>query len=172
MKELSLHILDIVQNSLTAGAQNICVEIKENIDDNFFKIKIADDGEGMNKKEKNESVDPFVTSRQTRDVGLGLPLFKETAEACAGFLEVNSKPGEGTEITAYFEHNHIDRPPLGDMAGTITTIIALNPELILSYKHIYDNREFIFDSKNVKEKLNGVAINNNSMEEILSMSSI
>ncbi len=160
MRELSLHILDIVQNSIAAGAEVITVVIKEEEENNQLVIKIADDGCGMTAEEQTKVIDPFVTSRQTREVGLGLPLLKEAAEQCAGSFQLSSQPGAGTTVVAEFEHDHIDRAPLGDMVGTIITVLNSNPKLELVYRHQVGKQEFVFDTRKIKEELADVPINN------------
>ena len=160
MKELSLHILDIVQNSIAAKAENIKIVIKEDLDDNIFKIIIEDDGEGMTKKKSENVLDPFVTSRTTREVGLGLPFLKKAAESCNGDFSLESEPGKGTKIKANFEHDHIDRAPLGNITDTLITLITTNKELDFFYYHLYNNKEFRFSTKEIKKEIDGISINN------------
>ncbi|WP_027338955.1 ATP-binding protein [Halonatronum saccharophilum] len=165
MRELSLHILDIIQNSIAAQASLIKLSIDEEIEEDILGIKISDDGCGMSEEMKEKVLDPFVTSRKTRKVGLGLSLFKAIAEACEGDLELDSKLDQGTEVVAQFKYSHIDRPPLGDMVGTIITLLALNPNLDLIYIHSVDGQEFSFNTRLIRDELGGLAINN---QEILS----
>ncbi|MGM0411373.1 MAG: ATP-binding protein [Bacillota bacterium] len=160
MKELSLHILDIVQNSIAANADNIEIVIKEDLEDNLFEIIIEDDGKGMTKKESEKALDPFVTSRTTREVGLGLPFLKKAAENCNGEFLLESESGKGTKIKASFEHNHIDRAPLGNITDTLITLITTNKELDFFYYHLYNNKEFSFSTKEIKEEIDGISINN------------
>jgi signal transduction histidine kinase len=159
MRELSLHILDIVQNSIAAEAEMIQLTIEEDYQKNKLMIKIEDDGKGMTKEQQQQVVDPFVTSRTTRKVGLGLPLFKAAAQRCDGEFELESSPGEGTVVTACFKHDHIDRAPLGNIVGTITTLVRSNPELELKYTHRVGEEEFVFDTREIKVELEGVKIN-------------
>ena len=159
MKELSLHILDIVQNSIAAEASKIEIIIKEDIQDNLLKIIINDNGCGMGESEKEKVLDPFVTSRSTREVGLGLPFLKKAAEICNGSLSIKSKKGKGTKIEVEFEHDHIDRAPIGDIVGTISTLITVNPELDFLYKHIYNEKEFQLDTEEIKKEIEDVKIN-------------
>jgi len=159
MKDLSLHILDIMQNSIEAEASLIKLVIEENISDNYLIIKIDDNGQGINKEDLQKVVDPFVTSRKTREVGLGLALLKRTASLCDGTLKLDSKKGKGTELKAEFKYDHIDRPPLGKIPETLTTIISTNPELDIIYRHIFEEQEFIFDTKEVRKELEAVKIN-------------
>ncbi len=158
MKELSLHILDIMQNSIEADANQIILKIKEKIDKNLLKIIIEDDGKGIKDEDINRVVDPFITSRTTREVGLGLSLLKSSAIMCGGDLKINSTKGKGTKIAADFEYDHIDRPPLGDIPETITTVIAANPELDIIYEHRVEGEQFVFATKEIKKELDDVKI--------------
>ena len=115
MRELSLHILDIAQNSIKAEAECLRIAVIEDLINDKLTIKIKDDGTGMDADTVKKVVDPFYTTRTTRKVGLGIPLFKLSAEQCGGYFEIKSQLGIGTEITAVFKHSHIDRVPLGNM---------------------------------------------------------
>lgn len=158
MKELSLHVLDIVQNSIRAGARKVEIKVKEQLSENLLVIEIEDDGRGMDPTQKKEAVDPFCTSRDTRDVGLGLALFKQAAEACDGHLEIDSRQGQGTKVKAVFVHDHIDRAPMGDMPGTLVSIIGLNKELEISYEHEVEEQIFKFSTEEIKSELGAVKI--------------
>ncbi|MBM7557743.1 ATP-binding protein [Halanaerobacter jeridensis] len=159
MRELSLHILDIVQNSIAAEADLIRLNIVEDYEADKLVVEIIDDGTGMKEEDKEQVLDPFVTSRTTREVGLGLPLFKEAAEQCAGNFSLDSTLGEGTELKAVFQHSHIDRAPLGDIVGTIISFLVSNPDIDLVYHHQVDDEEFNFDTREVKDRLGDVKIN-------------
>ena len=165
MKELSLHILDIIQNSIAAGADCVETLIYKNISENVFQIKIEDNGKGMESSKAFESLDPFVTSRKTRDVGMGLPLLRQSARLCGGELNISSVPGEGTVVEAEFINDHIDRPPLGNIVETFVSLIAVNPHIDFIYRHKINENEFIFSTLKIKDKLDEVKINNS---EILS----
>ncbi|NLM96182.1 MAG: sensor histidine kinase [Halanaerobiaceae bacterium] len=159
MRELSLHILDIIQNSITASARDIELIIIEDPERNLFQIQVFDNGRGIRGDRLSQVTDPFVTSRDTRRVGLGLSLFQEAARRCGGDLELESAPGQGTRVTAYFQYNHIDRAPLGDIQGTLISLIALNPEINFRYHHIYVDNEFILDTEEIKKELGVIEIN-------------
>lgn len=163
MRELSLHILDIIQNSIAAEASKIKLKVKDDIDNNKFSILISDNGYGIKADKIKEITDPFVTSRQTREVGLGLPLLKAAAVRCDGHLEIESKPGKGTKIEAFFKNDHIDRAPLGDIAGTLVSLIATNPDKNFVYYHFVNNKKFIFNTADIKEQLEGLEINQTSI---------
>lgn len=159
MKDLSLHILDIAQNSISAGASNIGISIDENLAANTMAIEVTDNGRGMSAEVLERVTDPYFTSRTTRKVGLGIPLFKQNAEATGGSLQIESEEGRGTMLKATFVHNHLDRPPLGDMAGVMVLLAGANPEIRFVYTHRVDNEEYVFDTEEVKEALDGLPIN-------------
>jgi signal transduction histidine kinase len=135
VRELSLHILDIAQNSIESGARNIEILIDEDESSDVLTIVIADDGKGIPPEILNSITDPFVTTRKTRRVGLGIPLFQEAARMAGGDLEVRSTVGEGTEVIAEFKLSSIDRAPLGDMAETMALLMVLNPDVNFRYEH-------------------------------------
>ena len=142
MRELSLHILDIVQNSVRAQASIVLVEINENPELNELTITIVDDGTGMSPEQLEHIKDPFFTSRTTREVGFGIPFFRDTACQSGGNMEIESELGSGTEVTARMKLDHINRPPLGNMAETMEIIILSNPEIQFIYRHIIGERLF------------------------------
>lgn len=159
MKDLSLHILDIAQNSISAGAQNIGISIVEDLATNTLVIEVKDDGRGMPAEVLMRVTDPYYTSRTTRKVGLGIPLFKQNAEATGGILQIDSEEGRGTILSATFGQNHLDRPPLGDMAGVMVLLVGANPEIRFVYTHRVENEEYAFDTQEVKEALDGLPVN-------------
>jgi K+-sensing histidine kinase KdpD len=167
MKDLSLHILDIAQNSISAGAKNVIIDITENTQGNLFTILIQDDGKGIPADIIERVTDPYYTSRSTRKVGLGLPLFKQNAEMAGGEFKINSEPGRGTVVKAAFKHDHLDRPPLGDIAGVIVILVSSNPEIDWYYKHAKDDSEYIFDTREVREVLDDVPLNEPSVGRYL-----
>ena len=159
MRELSLHILDIIENSRRAEADLIKITVEEKVDSNLLKITIKDNGNGISSEKLTEITDPFITSRNTRDVGLGLSLFKAAAESCAGSFKIDSEINQGTRVTAEFEYDHIDRAPLGDMTTTISNFIAANGDQVdLVYRHQYQENSFEFDSREVKAELEDLSI--------------
>ncbi|MEW6229275.1 MAG: ATP-binding protein [Bacillota bacterium] len=158
MRELSLHILDIVQNSIEAGAHAVEITVREDEDDDLLTIEVADDGAGIPKDILGSVLDPFFTSRKTRKVGLGLPLFREAARATGGGLEVESEPGRGTRVRATFKLRHIDRAPLGDMAETIALLVVCNPQVRFKYSHSRGEAAFRFDSSEFERELGEVPI--------------
>ncbi|MBN2077881.1 MAG: sensor histidine kinase [Spirochaetes bacterium] len=127
MEDLSLHILDIVENSTMAGATMVEIRIEEDGTNDMLMLTVKDNGAGMDGKTSKAVRDPFTTSRKTRRVGLGIPLLEQSAREAGGGIVIDSEPGKGTTITASFGLSHIDRRPLGDLASTIITLIMGNP---------------------------------------------
>jgi len=160
MKELALHILDIAQNSIAAGATQIKIEINEAVELNLLEITISDNGHGMDEVELKKAIDPFYTSRTTRRVGLGLSLLKLAAEQCEGDLTITSEKGVGTVVKVTFKHNHIDRVPLGNITDTLITLIHANANIDYLYIHYYNSKKIYFDTREIKEVLKEVEITN------------
>ena len=158
MKELSLNILDIAQNSVKAGAANITLELIE--EGNLFTFRITDDGRGMTREFVERVVDPFTTTRTTRKVGLGLPLLKMAAEATGGELTIVSRDeasypvDHGTAVTATFFTDHIDCPPLGDIVSTVLLLLQSAPFAPrYLYKHVKNGETFVLDTDELHEQL-------------------
>ncbi len=158
MKEISLHILDIVQNSISAKASEVKIDIYESVAENIVNVCITDNGCGMDKEFLKNVTDPFTTTRTTRKVGLGLPLFKLAAEQAGGRFDIESEKGVGTKTRASFEFDNIDRSPIGDMPGTMVTLISLNETVDFLYSHSTDNGKFIFDTKEIRKNLGEVLL--------------
>ena len=157
MKELSLNVLDIAQNSLVAGAKLTTIETLEN--GNTLTITITDNGKGMSEEQLKSVSDPFFTTRTTRSVGLGIPLFKMAAEMTGGRLDIRSTVGKGTCISATFDTSSIDCVPIGDMEDTISALIQMNPDLDFVYRRSIDGKEFKLDTRELREMLEGVPLN-------------
>jgi anti-sigma regulatory factor (Ser/Thr protein kinase) len=156
VKELALHILDLLQNSVEAGASRVGVDIIEDATTDQMVVEVRDDGKGMAPELVERVLDPFVTTRRTRRVGLGLPLLAASARQAGGEVRVESSPGAGTRIVASFGLSHVDRAPLGDMAATIVAILAANPQLKLHYRHRRDGGEALFDTEAIEERMGSV----------------
>ncbi len=159
MKELSLHLLDIAQNSFTAQATKVAITLRESEEEDVIEITVVDNGCGMSQEFLQQVTDPFTTTRTTRKVGLGLPLFKLAAEMSEGSFSIASEVGQGTEVSTTFKRSHLDCPPLGDLAGTIITLLQGNPDIDLLYTHITDKGEFILDTNQIRLIMEDVAIN-------------
>ena len=147
MTELSLNVLDIVQNSIQAGASFIQVTINVVSTTDCLTICIEDNGCGLTKDQLNCIDDPFYTTRTTRRIGLGIPFFKHAAQICGGSFQITSCVGKGTTVVASFGLSHIDRMPLGDITATMHALITLNPDLDFLYTYIIDNRKFSLDTR-------------------------
>ncbi|MBI5577570.1 MAG: ATP-binding protein [Deltaproteobacteria bacterium] len=158
MRELSLHVLDVVENGIAAGARCITIRVEESTARDRLEITIRDDGRGMPAEKIRNLADPFVTTRTTRRVGLGLSLLAAAARRCEGDIRVDAEPGRGTEVTAFFRRSHIDRAPLGDMAATMGMLIIGNPHLDIVYTHRLDEGEFVLDTRELKAELEGLSL--------------
>ena len=167
MKDLSLHILDIVQNSISAKASLTQITIDEDKFNNRYVLTIEDNGSGMSPDILAKVTDPYTTSRKTRKVGMGLPLLKLNAELASGRLDITSELGVGTKVTAVFEFDHIDRVPIGDIAGVVVMLASMNPNLEFIYKHITPKGEYIFDTKEIKVVLDDLSIQDLSIQKYL-----
>ncbi len=158
MEDLALHILDVAQNGIEAGATWIAIDVSEDPDSDRLTIRIIDNGRGMNQAAIDRAVDPFYTTRTTRRVGLGLPLLKQAAEAAGGGLEVRSGIGEGTEVIATFQVGHVDRAPLGDLETTMLVLAASRPDVDLEFTHRRGASEYGLSTADVRQALEGVPL--------------
>ncbi|MCF8146438.1 MAG: ATP-binding protein [Deltaproteobacteria bacterium] len=154
MQDLSLHILDIAENATRAGATLIEIDISEDIGKDLLKIRIQDNGRGMDPETLKGATDPFVTTRTTRRVGMGLPLLKQAARETGGDLLLTSESGKGTRVLATFQKSHIDRRPLGDMGATLITLIMGNPDLDFVYRSNLREQEVEVDTRSIRKALN------------------
>ena len=150
MRELSDNILDIAQNSISAGASLEKIDITVSHTDNAVSLAFIDDGCGMSPEMVAAVTDPFTTTRKTRKVGLGLPLLKMTAQATGGSFFIESEEGKGTSVRVSFGLDHIDRPPMGDLPGSLFTIVLMNPGIDFLFVYDYDGKRFAFDTREVK----------------------
>ncbi len=162
MKELSLNILDITENSVKAKAT--LVEILLTEDNERLTISIKDNGIGMTEEVRRSVIDPFYTTRTTRKVGLGIPLFKFAAEQTGGGIQICSrhigehKEDHGTQVSALFYKNHIDFTPLGDVISTVTTLIQGHPDTDFLYRHIFGDSEVSLDTRELRSVLDGIPL--------------
>lgn len=159
MEEISLNILDIVQNSIKAKSSYIQIKIEIIKKEDLLRIKIKDDGMGMSKDSLEKVVDPFFSTRKTRTIGLGIPFFKHAAEITGGNFTINSKLGQGTTVVANFVLSHIDRMPLGNMVDTIHLLITMNPDIRFLYTYVLDDKVFSLDTNQLKEVLGDLPFN-------------
>ena len=151
MLELALNILDVAENSVRAGASLIEITVDEQLAADRLVITIADNGCGMDASQLAHVSDPFFSTKKVRRIGLGVPLLKQEAEVAGGSFTIESEPGKGTRVNAIFQHSHLDRQPLGDVAGAITTLMIGAPEIDLLYRHLVDEREFCLDTRDLRD---------------------
>lgn len=159
MKDLSLHILDVVQNSISAGARLITILVNEDAYNNKLIISIEDDGRGMTQEQVSKLSDPFFTSRTTRKVGLGVPLLKHSAEQSGGGVSIRSIVGEGTFVEATYQYDNIDRPPLGDVANAVILLVSSNLDIDFVFKFYHNKEEYLFATIEIKEVLGELPLN-------------
>ena len=163
MRELALHVLDILQNTVEAGATRATLTILEDVPADWLTITVADNGRGMDAATVARVTNPFYTTRTTRHVGLGLPLYAMAAEQAGGRLHITSAPGIGTTVRAEFQLSHPDRQPLGDMAGTLLAFLLSERTPELRYEHRRhqgsapgDDLSFEFDTADIRAELGDV----------------
>jgi hypothetical protein len=164
MREIALHLLDLAENSVAAGASQIKIQVTEDLVADRLRLSLLDNGKGMSAEMAQQVSDPFFTSRTTRKVGLGIPLLKAAAQACNGDLSIHSRVEKGTRIDVDFQHSHIDRMPLGNLGETMLNLIVSHPEInwLLDYKALGQGNNllasFDFDDQPVKEILDGISL--------------
>lgn len=163
MNELSLYILDISENSIHADSKNLYLTIEESTKDNLLQITFEDDGRGMSKEVLEKVTNPFYTTRTTRKVGLGIPLFKELCELCEGSFEITSEVGVGTKDVAKFKLDSIDLPPIGALDETLYCLACNDKGVDLTFKYIKDGKEFSFSTKEINEVLDGIPLSEPSI---------
>lgn len=153
MKELALHILDLAQNSITAGSDLIKITVNESLTSDILTITLEDNGWGMDVVQAEEVKNPFVTSRTSRKVGLGIPLMLAACQRCEGDLVIESQKNVGTKLIATFKHSHIDRAPIGNMAETIVCLLIGVDHINFIYNHIVNQEKFCFDTREIRQTL-------------------
>jgi len=158
LRELALHLLDIIENSISAGADTIRIFVEEDGQSDRLRMRVEDNGCGMAPETVEQVLDPFYTSRTTRKVGLGIPLLKAAAEACNGGLSIQSELGKGTNIEVTFQNSHIDRMPVGDLAATLLTLVVGSPDIHWIFNYTVDGQTFTFDDQPVKETLDDIPL--------------
>lgn len=154
MQDISLHILDIVENSIRASARTIKIRIEENIEEDWLTLEIEDNGKGMDEVTIKKALDPFFTTKATRRIGLGLPLLNQAARETGGKLEITCQAGKKTIVRATFRYSHPDRKPLGNITETLLVLAAGYAEVDFVYEHKRGNRIYRWDSKKTKDKNN------------------
>lgn len=159
MDDIASHLIDIVANSVTAHATYISIDIMMDTNKNLLTLHVKDNGIGMDDETEKKVVDPFYTTKKGKKVGLGVPLLKGTAETTGGTFRLSSEVGHGTEIFASFDLTHPDLPPLGNIRDTILILVVGNPDTDFRFRLKNNSKEFILDTKEIKEHLAGVPIN-------------
>ena len=159
MEDISLHILDIAENSVAAEADKIEIKISEDQKRDLLFVEISDNGSGMDEETAKKALDPFYTTKTVRRFGLGLPFLSEASRAANGDLSIKSKKGKGTKIKAKFQHSHIDCKPLGDIGQTIITLVMGNPEVDIIYMHKKNSHNYCLNTRKIKTRLKGKPIN-------------
>jgi len=159
MEDLSLHILDIVENSVAAQASAIEIRLSEDKKKDVLSVEVIDNGIGMDEETQKRALNPFFTTKKVRRFGLGLSLLSESAKAANGHLSIRSKKGKGTRIRADFQYSHIDRKPLGNIGQTIITLVIGNPDIDIIYIHKKDGHKYVFDTRKIRSQLIDIAMN-------------
>ena len=149
MRDLSLHILDVVENSIRAGADLVEISVIEDIEEDMLTLKIEDNGKGMEPAAQGRAVDPFFTTKPEKRFGMGLALLAQATREAQGAFEMFSAPGSGTKIKATFRYSHPDRKPLGDIPATLETLVVGNPEVAFLFEHRKGAVVTRFDSREV-----------------------
>ena len=165
MRELSLNVMDVAQNSVRAEASLVTITVTESDKDDNLTISIEDNGCGMTEEQVSQVIDPFFTTRTTRKVGLGVPLFKLSAEQTGGSFEIRSKLGEGTVTTARYVKSHVDMTPLGDINSTVEILIRCNPQIDFVFTRTNDNGSFTLDTRELRAVLEGVSLDTPDVTE-------
>ena len=159
MLELALHILDIAENSVRAGAKTVFIDITEDRLRDRLEIEIRDDGAGMDEATLKKAMDPFYTSKKVRRVGLGLPLLKEAAIRAGGSFTIDSHEGAGTRVSVGFQLSHIDRQPLGDLTGAFMALIAGNAGVDFVCRHECEGHVFTLDTREIRSEIGDIPLN-------------
>ncbi len=158
MRELSLNVMDVAQNSVRANAGLVTITVTESDKSDSLTISIADDGCGMTEEQVSQVIDPFFTTRTTRKVGLGVPLFKLSAEQTGGSFDIKSELGKGTVTTASYVKSHVDMTPLGDINSTVSILIRCNPDIDFVFTRTTDKGSFTLDTRELRVVLEGVPL--------------
>jgi len=154
-----LHILDIAENSIAAGATLIRIDVTSDAVKDLLSLEVEDNGRGVSDEVLQKILDPFYSTRKTRKIGLGLSLLAQAAEEAGGGIKVTSKEGSGTLVSAHFKYNHIDRKPLGNLAETFAVLIAGNPDIDFLICCSDNGKEFSFDTREIRPELEGIPLN-------------
>ena len=163
MKDISMHIMDILQNSIRAKADRVELNVTEDHAADTLTLEFIDNGTGMSEETLAKVLNPFFTTRTTRKVGLGLSLLKQNAEQTGGYLDIQSELGKGTVVKAVFGLSHWDRQPMGDLPGTIILTVSAHPEIRFIFRYKSETIDFVFDTDEVNEVLEGASLQDPSI---------
>lgn len=158
MEDLSLHMLDMAENAVDAGAKRVEIEILEDSRSDRLTLSIKDDGRGMEEDFLRRVSDPLFSGKKSKRFGLGIPLLAQAAAECDGNFSITSEPGKGTSILAAFRLSHIDRKPLGDVGATMAALIGGHPEMDFLLRLERDGSLYIFDTERLRGLLEGVPL--------------
>lgn len=167
MKDISFHILDIVRNSVSAGARRIEIVLDESSREGTLNLTISDNGKGMSLGALSQVTDPFYTSSVTKKVGLGIPLLIQNTEQTGGFCRIESEEGKGTRVTAHFKTQHIDMIPRGDLAATMRTLIATDSQPDFFLRVVKDGEGFELDTEELRKELETDDLRNRDVLEYI-----
>ena len=167
MDELALHVLDIAQNAITAGARTVTIRALESRERDALDLWVEDDGCGMSPAMLESVTSPFTTSRTTRKVGLGIPLLKQTAEMTGGSFVIESTEGVGTRLHAVYVPSSLDMLPLGDMGSTMLLLVQQKPDMRFIYERTLDSAAFTLDTDMLREELEGVPLDTPEVLEFI-----
>lgn len=159
MEDISLHILDVAENSVAAGATLISITLVEDSVQDRLSLDIEDNGRGIPAGVIGQILDPFYTTRTTRKIGLGLSLLAQSAREAEGDISINSAVGKGTRVSVFFRNSHIDRKPLGNLTDTFSVLIAGNPDIDFIITCRGNGKEFLFDTREIRSGLEGLPLN-------------
>lgn len=167
MKEIALHILDVAENCIAAKANRVLISVKQEGEPGVLWVEIEDNGRGMGAEQVNMITDPFHTTRTTRRVGLGIPLFKQHAELTGGELEVRSEQGKGTRVKACFMMDHPDRQPLGDLEGCWVLLAGSNSAIEWELKCETEKGDFSVSTSEIRSGLEVEEIRGGELTRLL-----
>ncbi len=159
MDDLSLHIMDIIENSVRAGATAVGLIIEASTSENVLRIDIRDNGRGMDEEERQQCQDPFYSTKARKKTGLGISLLKQSAMEADGSFSLDSEKGKGTNVTAEFQYDHIDRRPLGDISKTLYLLIAAFPTVDILFTYKKNDLSFAIDTAEIRKELEDIPIN-------------
>lgn len=158
MEDIAMHILEILMNSISAGATKLLLKIRNSYKDDVIEIEVDDNGKGMKEEVAKRAADPFTTSRKTRKIGMGLAFLKGLCDTCEGEFKIESEVGVGTKVFAKVKKSHIDTPELGDLGEISMASLQANEDLDYTLEYNNDSTSFIFSSEEIREQLDGVSI--------------